>query len=237
MTDRKIPDAMDRLEMGLVHINAALAILGGRPLPGPASDSAAGAEPTPAPSIVTPTLPMPESIKGRRAIPWGQKVSAEFIDSALWIEDQLGLKTEYLMPCMMFESGLNPKAKNPQSTATGLIQFMEATAKRLGTTTAALAQMSGTRQLAYVYKYFREYADRGFDLRSWSLEDTYMAILWPAGIGKPMEFSVFAQATRAYEVNKGLDLDKDGFVTKREATEKIRKLAMQGLLDGNVRYI
>jgi hypothetical protein len=176
-------------------------------------------------------------INMKREIPWGATVSQEFVDSVLWIESQIGLSAECLMPCMKFESNLNPQAKNPQSSATGLIQFMEATAQRLGTTTAKLYAMSAVTQLSYVYKYFKDYADRGHQLSKWDVMDTYMAILWPAGIGKDPDYRVFTGGSSAYKVNAGLDLNKDGFVTKREACQRVINLAAEGLKNGNVKVI
>src|SRR5690349_113325 len=75
---------------------------------------------------------------------WGAKVSADFRASVLWIEEQGVVKADWLMACMAFETGLtfSPSVRNPASSATGLIQFMDATAKGLDTTTQALAKLS-----------------------------------------------------------------------------------------------
>lgn len=169
-----------------------------------------------------------------RIIPWGATVKRDFVDGVIWIEDQIGLRADLLMACMKFESNLNPQAKNPASSATGLIQFMDATAKRLGTTTAKLYAMDALTQLSYVYKYFKDYADRGHKLGTWTLEDCYMAILWPSAIGKPLDYKVFVGGTSAFKVNAGLDLNKDGFVTKQEACARVVKLYSEGLKPGNV---
>jgi len=59
---------------------------------------------------------------------------------------------------MAFESGFDPAARNNASGATGLIQFMEPTANKLGTTTKALAEMSTVKQLNYVYFHYKPYA-------------------------------------------------------------------------------
>jgi len=59
-----------------------------------------------------------------------------------------------LMLTMKSESGINPRAYNPNGGATGLIQFMPSTAKGLGTTTEALYNMTALQQLDYVLKYF-----------------------------------------------------------------------------------
>ena len=164
------------------------------------------------------TPPETKVMPKHRPIPWGATVSPEFVLSVLWIEDQIGLKADALMACMKFESNLNPAARNPNSSGTGLIQFMRSTALRLGTTVEDLAKMDAVKQLTYVYKYFKEYKDRGFDLTKWTIEDTYMSILWPAGIGKDKNYHVFINDPQkladAYDVNRGLDTNRDGFVTK-----------------------
>jgi hypothetical protein len=117
--------------------------------------------------------------------------------------------------------------RNPNSTATGLIQFMRATARQLGTSTTALAGMSAVQQLAYVEAYLRPYARR---IRS--LEDLYLAILWPRGIGQALNWVLWASGTQAYAVNRGLDLNRDGRVTKHEATAKVRALLEKGRRPG-----
>jgi hypothetical protein len=93
------------------------------------------------------------------------------------------------MAAMAFETArtFRPDIKNPLSKATGLIQFMPRTAKSLQTSTAALARMSAVRQLDYVEAYFTPFAGRLKDL-----SDVYMAILWPAAVGKPVSFTLFA---------------------------------------------
>jgi hypothetical protein len=58
------------------------------------------------------------------------------------------------------ESKINPHIQNIDTKATGLIQFMPATAKGLGTTTDALKNMTAVEQLDYVYKYFKPYAGK-----------------------------------------------------------------------------
>ena len=59
------------------------------------------------------------------------------------------------------ESGFDHTAKNPNSSATGLIQFMADTAKGLGTTTDALGSMTVLDQLDYVDKYFQKNHKKG----------------------------------------------------------------------------
>jgi hypothetical protein len=135
---------------------------------------------------------------------------------------------------MAFETGrrFTADVKNPKSTATGLIQFMRATAIALGTTVEAMAGMTAENQLNYVYKYFRARITERGPIRS--LDDCYMAILWPTAIGKPSEHAMFIKGNSTYAVNAGLDADKDNVVTKAEAAAKVAALLAEGLREGNV---
>ena len=161
---------------------------------------------------------------------WGAKVSPEFRDKVRAIAAHLGTSPSWLMACMAFETGrtFSPWARNPRSSATGLIQFMATTARSLGTTTEALAGMTAEQQLDYVYDYFKPYTGR-----LGSLGDCYMAILWPPAVGKPDDFEVFADASAAYAANAALDIDHDGAVTKRECVAFVEKLLAEGLEVGN----
>lgn len=152
-------------------------------------------------------------------IAWGKKVSDEFAARVINISAEIGIDPDWLMACMHFESAgtFSPSVRNKYSGATGLIQFMPKTAIRLGTTTDELAAMSAVDQLEYVRRYFLPYKGR---LKS--LEDLYMAILWPRAIGKPVDAGVPRSAhPTAYEQNKGLDLNRDGTITKAEACAKV----------------
>lgn len=93
---------------------------------------------------------------------------------------RIGIDPSWLANVINFESGGNPQARNPISGATGIIQFMPSTARTLGTTTDALFGMTGAQQMGWVERYFRPYVGR---LRS--QEDVYMAVFYPAYIGKP----------------------------------------------------
>lgn len=191
--------------------------------------------PASVPTVTAPSAPVAE---GRPALAWGQKVSQTFRDRVWWISDTLtaaqgGLfDANNLMACMAWESGesFSASVKNMAgSGATGLIQFMPTTATSLGTTTAKLAAMTAENQLNYVYKYFvAAIKTRGAIL---SLEDMYMAILWPAAVGKPNSYALFdkSKGPTAYRQNAGLDSNADGVVTKYEAAAKVREKLEKGL--------
>lgn len=173
----------------------------------------------------------------KRAIPWGvecARLHPDFLDGLLWIESKIELKPEILIPCMKFESNLNPKARNPASTGSGLIQFMSFTAKNLGTTIENIRSLDAMGQLSYVYKYFAAMKD---DWSAMTTADVYMAILWPKAMGKPLSYKMWQTGTDEYKVNRGLDINKDGMVTKEEAASIVLKLEKQGYEPGNVLYI
>jgi hypothetical protein len=176
-----------------------------------------------------------EFLRERRSRPtklaWGARVSPKFRRRVREICAALGCDPNHLMAVMAFESGetFSPSIRNRLSGATGLIQFMPKTAQRLGTTTDALAAMPAEQQLDYVSRYFSRY--RG---RLGTLEDVYMAVLWPRAVGAPNDTILFAKPSKAYEQNKGLDLNGDGLVTKFEAAEFVRAKLNKGLRPGYV---
>lgn len=169
-------------------------------------------------------------------VAWGAKVSNSFKSRVIEIAETLLMPPEgpdWLMACMAFESGrtFSANVKNKISGATGLIQFMPLTAAALGTTTTELAGQNPLTQLDYVERYFEPYKGR---LNS--IDDVYMAILWPAAIGQPAEFPLWVRNLKhstAYIQNAGLDRNKDGLVTKQEAASKVRELLAEGKRDDN----
>ena len=127
-------------------------------------------------------------------IAWGKKVSAAFKDRVVGIASRLGCDPSHLMAAMAFESGetFSPSIRNP-SGATGLIQFMPATATVLGTSTGALAGMTAEGQLTFVESYFKPWKGKLA-----SLSDVYMAILWPKAVGQPDSFVLFAAPSQGF---------------------------------------
>ena len=83
--------------------------------------------------------------------------------------------------------------------------------------------MTAEQQLDYVAKYFKLYPE----VRT--LEDIYMAILWPRAIGKPNDYVLFEKPSKTYDQNKGLDADRDGRVTKLEAAAAVRAKLQKGI--------
>lgn len=183
---------------------------------------------------VAPTPAEPPPASPVAALAWGKKVSPVFRDRVRWIAETLDFDPNWLMACMAFETGrrFTPDVKNPRSTATGLIQFMRATAIGLGTTVEALAKMTAEDQLNYVYKYFRDRIKERGPIRR--LSDCYMAILNPVAMGKPDSYEMWVSGSQAYAVNAGLDANKDYKITKAEAAAKVHAMLAEGLMPQNM---
>jgi hypothetical protein len=157
-------------------------------------------------------------------IAWGARVSAAFKARLIEIARNIGVDPNYLISARAFETGetFSPSIRNPNG-ATGLIQFTPATAIDLGTNTADLAAMTAIDQMNYVERYFDPYKNT-----LETIEDVYMAILWPAAIGKPTSWVLFSKPSAEYGRNSGLDTDKDGNVTKEEAATMVRAKLLKG---------
>lgn len=136
----------------------------------------------------------------------------------------LGVKSHDLMAIFKQESGVNPQARNP-SGATGLIQFMPDTARRLGTTTDDLYKMDGVQQLDYVYKYFKMTG-----VGNGTLGDLYMAVFMPKYVGYD-DATVLGKAGapgfsgKVYAQNKGLDRNRDGEITVADVKQSVARFA------------
>lgn len=175
-----------------------------------------------------------------RQICYGQQVDEGFKASVLWIEQQLKLDADKLMACIGFETGgtFSPSVRNMAgSSGLGLIQFMSFTytsmvkqfpnLKAVAASHAALAGLTAQQQLTFVYYYFKAF---GNDLSDWSLEDIYMAILFPKAIGKPLSWPMpWPAGSLAYKQNSGLDLNKDKVITKAEAAAGVQKHYARGM--------
>jgi hypothetical protein len=157
-----------------------------------------------------------------------EKTSEAFRRGLCAIAADLDADPTALAAVMSFESGFDPAIKNRQSGATGLIQFMPSTARRLGTTTADLARMTAEEQLSWVHKYLRSVNAQG---RLRTVADHYMAVFAPAAIGKPDTATLYSTG-QAYSQNSGLDLNRDHVITKGEAAARVVALYQAALARG-----
>jgi hypothetical protein len=157
-------------------------------------------------------------------IPKQEKQS--FVDKLTAVCQTLGIKPAWLLQVMYMESRLRPDIENTafpfkDGFATGLIQFIPATAKALKTTTQALKAMSRVQQLDYVFKYFKPYTNKMN-----SFYDVYLVVFFPAAVGQPDDY-VFEvkniSRSLIAKMNPAIDLNKDGQITMAEFKEYCRK--------------
>ena len=146
-----------------------------------------------------------------------------FLGAVERVSQDLGISNSDLLTAISFETvgTFSPSIKNPESSARGLIQFIEKTAKSLGTSTAELAKMNNVEQMEYVKRYLEPHKGR-----MKNLGDVYMAIHWPAGIGKDDSYVMYRKGSKYYNPNRKLDTNGDGTVTRGEALQRVRQ--MQG---------
>lgn len=173
------------------------------------------------------------SVEHGSSLAWGLRVSEVFRGKVFALCGRLGMNPDYLMACMAWESAetFSASIRNAAgSGAVGLIQFMPATAVGMHVTTGAMALMTPEIQLDYVEQYFKPYKGRLH-----SLSDHYMAILWPAAIGKPESSALWDKASRptTYRQNAGLDVSHDGVITKAEAAGMVEAKLLKGMLLSN----
>lgn len=169
---------------------------------------------------------------------WNAKVTKEFSDKVIELSKRLGVDPNVLMAIMAFESGrtFSPTAG---SSAVGLIQFTKAGAKYVGVTKDQLKGMTAIEQLDYVEKFLDNprYKNSDGTTKLSSINDFYMAIHWPAAVGKPDSYVLYSKDDSEdgitpdyYTPNKGLDINgnNDGKVTKDEAAAQAHKLYEEG---------
>lgn len=143
------------------------------------------------------------------------------VDEILQFERDEGYSPHSLLNVIIFETGgtLSPAAKNSNSSATGLIQFMEITAIRLGVSTAKLSAMTVKQQLFYVKKYLQPYKAK---IQAGNWLDLYLAVLYPALIGKPDSAVMTRADSMEYRANQGLDFDRNGIITRGEIGQRFK---------------
>lgn len=153
-----------------------------------------------------------------RGVEGNAHVTPEFLRQMEGVAQRVGARPEDLMAVMALESNRTfaPDVRNADTGATGLIQFMPSTARGLGTTTTALAQMSATEQLPYVERYL---APRRGHIGN--LEGLYTSILYGSPQDDPSKV-LWSRGTEAYGDNHGLDRNRDGRITAGEAADSVR---------------
>jgi tape measure domain-containing protein len=142
-------------------------------------------------------------------------LKGEIADAIQWAAADLKIRPNDLAAVISFETRgtFSPAVKNPNSSATGLIQFMEDKYKSYGYTRNEFAALGANEQMKYVVQYLK---GRGIGQGS-GLGDIYDAV---AGYGyrdgNP-KYNKKGQRVDAYYLNRVWDANRDGYVAKGEA--------------------
>jgi hypothetical protein len=138
----------------------------------------------------------------------------------------LGIQPDWLRSLIDFESGWNPKAKNPYSSAEGLIQFVDSTAQSLGFKSAhdlVVKYPDVVSQLLNpVRQYLRQF--KPFPTK----QSLYMSVFYPAARNWTLD-TVFPDSVRKVNPNINTVGDYVAFVERRNP---LKKAAMPLLIIG-----
>ena len=146
-----------------------------------------------------------------------QKFEPGFSAKVEEVAKNLNCDPNDLLAIMYSECGLNPNHIEKSTRAVGLIQFMPATAKSLGYTTEEIANMSATDQLDLVEKYVKNcnYYNKDQELDAGTL---YSIMFLPGRANKDV---LATKGESYYNYNAGLDLNKDGVITKQDLANRL----------------
>lgn len=136
---------------------------------------------------------------------------------------RLEVHPDWLMAVMYSESQFHADIENHKgSGAVGLIQFMPRTCSALGYTAEQIKRMSAVQQLAVVELYLLEVKERYGNFKD--LTDLYLAVLYPKAIKGDACYSLYANPSKSYKQNRGLDENGDGFVCKLDIANRMARL-------------
>lgn len=166
-----------------------------------------------------------DGVDPKRKAKWDKFLAQEGVkEKVKAIAKKHGFTPERLMAVIEYETGgsMSPsqragKGKNGKriSSATGLIQFMKATAKDLGTTTDALAKMSALDQLDYVGKYYDKYHKFG--------DDPYDTVI-ASSAGSEKDSDILYKKGSPQANKNPSWVDPNGNITKASARKAARNL-------------
>lgn len=136
------------------------------------------------------------------------------------VASYIGCNVNDLLAMMYSESGLKTSAKNKSSNAVGLIQFIPSTLKANGYSTEQVASMSAIEQLDVVADIFMKSKKMaGYSAGEKISGGTLYAINWLPAFAK--NDTIVTKGGKYY--SKGLDMNKDGTVTKADLEKRLQK--------------
>lgn len=167
------------------------------------------------------------SVSSNGKLAWGAVMDQDLRKAFREVAEKLGTDPNWLTSVVAFETGrtFSPYEKNKAgSGAVGLIQFIPSTARSLGYTTAQLARMSAVEQLeGPVYEYFKPYKNR-----LTSLGNTYLAVFYPAALGRGDDYVIATSPSSTYTQNAGLDVARKGYITAGDTVARVERSYREG---------
>ena len=152
------------------------------------------------------------------------------------LAEELHCNYEDLITVMNFESGMNPKeGAGKKNKAVGLIQFTNNAIKELNKnyslnlTKDKITAMNAEEQIDIVGKYLKMCISRASRLRNKTkldAADLYSVIILPGRAGSDIlcrkgEKNANGKLLRYYESNAGIDVGKDGIITRADVLAKL----------------
>jgi len=151
-----------------------------------------------------------------------EKGDDNFASGLVAMSKRLGFQPLDLLKVINLESGADPGAihrnKDGKMIAAGLIQFQADAAGELGTNLNSIVGMTRAQQLPLIEKYLTMHGVK----KGATLEQLYMAVLsGSANNTGPIWSANDPNTSMYYKSNEGLDTDRDGVITSKEAAEKL----------------
>ncbi|MEZ4885001.1 MAG: transglycosylase SLT domain-containing protein [Chitinophagales bacterium] len=140
------------------------------------------------------------------------------------ISNKLDIHPNWLMAIMHSESKLDASVVNLKgSGAAGLIQFLPTTAIDMDITVEQMRNLNHVQQLDYVHTYLKGVKETR-KVNYNNITDLYLAILYPAAIGKDVEFVLYRKPSEKYQANSGLDENRDGEISISDIDLRMQRL-------------
>ena len=184
-------------------------------------------------------LARPFEIKTRKPGDLGgetKTISHKLHTKLMNLAEELHCNYEDLITVMNFESGMNPKeGAGKKNKAVGLIQFTNNAIKELNKnyslnlTKDKITAMNAEEQIDIVGKYLKMCISRASRLRNKTkldAADLYSVIILPGRAGSDIlcrkgEKNANGKLLRYYESNAGIDVGKDGIITRADVLAKL----------------
>jgi hypothetical protein len=142
-------------------------------------------------------------------VPGIETTSPAFRAGLYELADRHNWNVDAIAAVISSESRFNPSAKNPGGTASGLLQWIDQTARDMfGVSAQAIRTMSAEEQLPLIERWFERTLGDGQHRPV-----DYYLVGWGARPGLPLEYHLAVQGSSLYTQNSTLDLDGSGVIT------------------------